>query len=80
MAAADCFQAVISNPVFLIERPPVTGKYQPFTCDGLPEYKLYDTDGTVYSINFSEKWVWRGNSEQAESTSSRVSRGRASAR
>ena len=41
-------------------------EYQPFTCDGLPEYKLYDTDGTVYSINFSEKWVWRGNSEQAE--------------
>lgn len=41
-------------------------EYHPFTCDGLPEYKLYDTDGTVYSINFSEKWVWRGNSEQAE--------------
>jgi len=41
-------------------------EYQPFTCDGLPEYKLYDTDGTVYSINFSEKWVWRGGSEQAE--------------
>ena len=41
-------------------------EYQPFTCDGLPEYKLYDIDGTVYSINFSEKWVWRGNSEQAE--------------
>ncbi len=41
-------------------------EYQPFTCDGLPECKLYDTDGTVYSINFSEKWVWRGNSEQAE--------------
>ena len=41
-------------------------EYQPYTCDGLPEYLLYATDGTVYSINFSEKWVWRGNSEQAE--------------
>ena len=41
-------------------------KYQPYTCDGLPEYLLIAADGTVYSINFSEKWVWRGNSEQAE--------------
>ena len=41
-------------------------KYQPYTCDGLPEYLLTAADGTVYSINFSEKWVWRGNSEQAE--------------
>lgn len=40
--------------------------YQPYTCDGLPEYRLFATDGTVYSINFSEKWIWRGNSEQAE--------------
>ena len=41
-------------------------EYQPYTCDGLPEYQLYAIDGTVYSINFSEKWVWRGNNEQAE--------------
>ena len=41
-------------------------EYQPFTCDGVPEYQIYDIDGTVYSINFSEKWVWRGNNEQAE--------------
>lgn len=41
-------------------------KYQPYTCDGLPEYRLLATDGTVYFINFSENWVWRGNSEQAE--------------
>ena len=41
-------------------------EYRSYTCDGLPEYLLYATDGTVYSINFSEKWVWRGNSEQAE--------------
>jgi len=40
--------------------------YQPYTCDGLPEYQLIAVDGTVYSINFSENWVWRGNSEQAE--------------
>lgn len=41
-------------------------EYQPYTCDGLPEYQLIAEDGTVYSINFSENWVWRGNSEQAE--------------
>ncbi len=40
--------------------------YQPYTCDGLPEYRLTATDGTVYAINLSEKWVWRGNGEQAE--------------
>lgn len=41
-------------------------EYEPYTCDGLPEYRLTASDGTVYAINFSEKWVWRGNSEQAE--------------
>lgn len=41
-------------------------EYQPYTCDGLPEYCLTAADGTVYAVNFSEKWVWRGNSEQAE--------------
>lgn len=41
-------------------------EYQPYTCDGLPEYRLTAADGTVYAINLSEKWVWRGNSEQAE--------------
>ena len=41
-------------------------EYQPYTCDGLPEYSLTAPDGTVYAINFSEKWVWRGNCEQAE--------------
>ena len=41
-------------------------EYQPYTCDGLAEYLLYAADGTVYSINLSEKWVWRGNNEQAE--------------
>ena len=41
-------------------------EYQPYTCDGLPEYFLTAVDGTVYAINISEKWVWRGNNEQAE--------------
>lgn len=41
-------------------------EYQPYTCDGLPEYRLTAADGTVYSINLSEKWAWRGNKEQAE--------------
>ena len=41
-------------------------EYQPYTCDGLAEYLLYAADGTVYSINLSEKWVWRGNNEQVE--------------
>ena len=40
--------------------------YQPNTCDGLPEYQLIAEDGTIYSINFSENWVWRGINEQAE--------------
>jgi len=47
--------------------------YQPFTCDGLPEYQLIAADGTVYSINFSENWVWRGNNEQAELPSELIS-------
>ena len=41
-------------------------EYQPYTCDGLPEYLLTAADGTVYAINFSEKWVWRGGNEQAQ--------------
>lgn len=41
-------------------------EYQPYTCDGLPEYRLLAADGTKYFINISENWVWRGNSEQAE--------------
>lgn len=40
--------------------------YQPYTCDGLPEYELTSDDGTVYSINVSGKWVWRAKNEQAE--------------
>lgn len=51
-----------------------TLEYQPYTCDGLPEYLLTATDGTVYSINFSEKWIWRGNSEQAELSNELIAR------
>lgn len=31
--------------------------YTPGTCDCLPEYQLTAPDGTVYLLNFSEKWV-----------------------
>ena len=51
-----------------------TLEYQPYTCDGLPEYLLTATDGTVYSMNFSEKWIWRGNSEQAELSDELIAR------
>lgn len=51
-----------------------TLEYQPYTCDGLPEYLLTATDGTVYSINFSDKWIWRGNSEQAELSDELIAR------
>ena len=32
-------------------------EYTSTDCDGLPEYKLTDSDGTVYLLNFSSKWV-----------------------
>ena len=41
-------------------------EYQPYTCDGLPEYQLTAADGTIFYINLSDKWVWRGYREQAE--------------
>lgn len=49
-------------------------EYQPYTCDGVPEFVLTDADGTVYSINFSEKWIWRGNNEQAELSDELIAR------
>lgn len=51
-----------------------TLEYQPYTCDGLPEYLLTAPDGTVYSINLSEKWIWRENSEQAELSDKLIAR------
>lgn len=39
--------------------------YRYGTNDGLPEYSLTADDGTVYQINISSKWVWRGNDHEA---------------
>ncbi len=33
--------------------------YSPYTCDGIPQYRLIAPDGTEYLINLSEQWVWR---------------------
>jgi len=33
--------------------------YSPYTCDGIPEYRLIAPDGTEYLINMSERWIWR---------------------
>gem|GEM_PF-3249177 len=37
--------------------------FAPVTCDGIPEYKLTASDGTVYWLNFSSRWVWRDDEE-----------------
>lgn len=39
--------------------------YQPYTCDGLPEFVHESRDGTVYQINYSSRWVWRNGCEEA---------------
>ena len=33
--------------------------YQAISCDGLPEYQITASDGTVYLVNFDGAWVWR---------------------
>ncbi|SEK28514.1 hypothetical protein SAMN02910353_00367 [Ruminococcus sp. YRD2003] len=33
--------------------------YSPYTCDGIPEYRLVAPDGTEYLINLTDKWAWR---------------------
>ena len=33
--------------------------YQAISCDGLPEYQITASDGTIYLINFDGAWVWR---------------------
>lgn len=33
--------------------------YLAISCDGLPEYQITASDGTVYLINFDGAWVWR---------------------
>lgn len=39
--------------------------YMPYTCDGLPDTSITDSDGTVYQLNFRNRWVWRNSKEQA---------------
>ncbi|WP_141630227.1 hypothetical protein [Ruminococcus flavefaciens] len=33
--------------------------YRPYTCDGIPEGIINGSNGLVYKLNFSERWVWR---------------------
>jgi hypothetical protein len=33
--------------------------YLAISCDGLPEYQITASDGTIYLINFDGAWVWR---------------------
>ena len=40
--------------------------YHAISCDGLPEYQLTASDGTVYLLNISSGWVWRRPSLIAE--------------
>lgn len=39
--------------------------FQPCTCDGLPEFIFNGSDGNVYQLNFSERWIWRNGCEEA---------------
>ncbi len=49
---------VVSNQSAIFERLDAL-EYIPITCDGLPEYKLTADDGTIYWLNFSNKWIWK---------------------
>ena len=40
--------------------------YRYGTNDGLPEYSLTADDGTVYQIDLSSRWVWKGNDYEAD--------------
>lgn len=39
--------------------------YKPDVCDGIPEKSFVAEDGTLFQVNFSERWVWRNWSEEA---------------
>ena len=39
--------------------------YFPYTSDGLPEYSITFDDGTIYDINLTSRWVWKGAEEEA---------------
>lgn len=43
-------------------------QYEPITCDGIPEKTFIAEDGTVFAVNFSERWVWRNGVEEAKLT------------
>ena len=42
--------------------------YESMTCDGIPEKTFVAEDGTVFAVNFSERWVWRNGVEEAKLT------------
>lgn len=42
--------------------------YRPYTSDGLPEYSITFDDGTIYDINLSSGWVWKGAEEETKLT------------
>lgn len=42
--------------------------YEQYTCDGIPEYNFYGTDGNFYQLNFSSKWIWRNGTTEAVMT------------
>lgn len=39
--------------------------YKPNVCDGIPEKSFVAEDGTLFQVNFSERWVWRNWNEEA---------------
>ena len=67
MSSEDA-NAVGSNNEFNIFEKLNLLNYKPITCDGLPEYELIAPDGTVYSINLTDKWVWNSRKNNMEAT------------
>ena len=43
-------------------------RYEPMTCDGIPDKTFIAEDGTAFSVNFSERWIWRNWNEEAKLT------------
>lgn len=39
--------------------------YKPDVCDGIPEKSFVAEDGTLFQVNFTERWVWRNWNEEA---------------
>lgn len=61
------YSPVINDATKAIKNCLANLNYQPYTCDGLPEF-LYETGGTTYQINFTSKWIWRNGTEEAVMT------------